>query len=61
LPSGPYKGKTADKAEVDEDKLRYYEEVGWDKKGIPKTEVLRELGLENVDIALTKIRKTSID
>ena len=61
LPSGPCKGKTADKSEVDEDKLRYYEEVGWDEKGIPKTEVLRELGLENVDIALTKTRKTSID
>jgi aldehyde:ferredoxin oxidoreductase len=59
LPSGPYKGKTADKAEVEEDRRRYYEEVGWDAKGIPKAEILRELGLDDVDLAVTKLRQTS--
>jgi aldehyde:ferredoxin oxidoreductase len=56
LPSGPYKGKTAKKSEVEEEKRRYYKAVGWDKNGIPKTETLKALGLEDVDRRLEKIR-----
>jgi aldehyde:ferredoxin oxidoreductase len=56
LPSGPYKGKVTDKAKVEEDKKKYYEEAGWDKKGIPTSEILRKLGLEDVDKALNKLR-----
>jgi len=56
LPSGPYKGKVTDKARVEEDKKKYYEEAGWDKKGIPTSEILRKLGLEDVDKALNKLR-----
>ena len=56
LPSGPYKRKAANKAKVEEEKRRYYEAVGWDKNGIPKTETLRILGLEDVDKRLEKLR-----
>jgi len=56
LPSGPYKGKAADKDAVEEYKKRYYEAVGWDKNGIPTSEILRELGLRDVDKALEKVR-----
>ncbi len=56
LPSGPCKGKTTDKTKVEEDKKKYYEEAGWSKDGIPKSETLRKFGLEDVDRALKKIR-----
>ena len=57
LPSGPFKGKAAEKARVEEEKRKYYETVGWDEKGVPKSETLRKLGLEDVDKALEKLRQ----
>jgi len=56
LPSGPYHGKRADKSDVEDYKKRYYKAAGWDKNGIPKTEILRKLGLDDVDKALEKLR-----
>jgi len=56
LPSGPYKGKTVDRARFEEEKMSYYEAVGWDENGVPKSEVLRRLGLDDVDKALEKLR-----
>ncbi len=56
LPSGPYTGKTVDRAKFEEDKRQYYEAVGWDENGIPKSEVLEKLGLKDVDKALEKTR-----
>jgi aldehyde:ferredoxin oxidoreductase len=56
LPSGPYKGKTVEKAKFEEDKKKYYEAVGWNEKGIPTSEILRKLGLEDVDKTLEKLR-----
>jgi aldehyde:ferredoxin oxidoreductase len=56
LPSGPYKGKTIDKAKFEEDKKRYYEAVGWDEEGIPTSEILMKLGLEDADKTLEKLR-----
>jgi len=38
-------------------KRQYYEAIGWDENGIPKSEVLKKLGLEDVDKALEKLRK----
>jgi len=55
LPTGPYKGKAAHKAEVEEYKHRYYEAVGWDKNGIPTAKILRKLGLKDVEKALERI------
>ncbi|MEM3716344.1 MAG: aldehyde ferredoxin oxidoreductase C-terminal domain-containing protein [Candidatus Bathyarchaeia archaeon] len=57
LPSGPYKGKTTDRKVFEDMRKQYYEAIGWDERGIPKSSVLRELGLEDVDKALDKVRK----
>jgi len=56
LPSGPYKGKTVNKARFENYKKRYYEAVGWDENGIPESETLRKLGLHDVDKAMEKLR-----
>jgi len=56
LPSGPYEGKTTDKPDVEEYKRRYYKAVGWDKNGIPTSKILIELGLEDVNKALDRVR-----
>ncbi len=56
LPSGPYRGSTTDKATFEKYRRRYYKEVGWDDNGIPKTETLRKLALEDVDKVLERVR-----
>ncbi len=56
LPEGPYKGKTADRKEVEDYKKRYYRAVGWDKKGVPTSETLHNLSLDDVDAAIDNIR-----
>ena len=55
LPSGPYKGKSVEKAEVRKEVMRYYEAVGWDENGIPKPETLKRLGLDYAEKALEKL------
>jgi len=52
LPSGPYKGKTVDRGKFEEEKKEYYEAVGWDQNGLPKPDVLKELGLQKVEAKL---------
>lgn len=47
LLSGPHAGKTVNKAEVEREKKEEYYE-SWDKRGIPKSEELKCLGLERV-------------
>lgn len=42
---------------VEERKMEYYKTIGWDKRGIPKTETLQKLGLDNVDRTLKRLRK----
>jgi len=54
LPSGPYTGKTVDKKEFEKSKKEYYRAVGWDKDGVPKSSVLKRLGLEEVDKVLKR-------
>jgi aldehyde:ferredoxin oxidoreductase len=56
LPSGPHKGKTTDRKVVEEMKKQYYEAIGWDEKGIPKSEILKNLGLDDVDRVMNKFR-----
>jgi len=57
LSSGPYAGKKVERATFEESKKEYYEAVGWDENGIPRSEVLKQLGLEEVDRVLEeKIR-----
>lgn len=52
LPSGPHKEETVDRNRFQEDRQKYYDAVGWDQNGIPQSQVLRRLGLEDVDQAL---------
>ena len=60
LRSGPYAGKKVDRTNFENSKKEYYEEVGWDENGIPKSEALEKLGLKEVDRVLKeKIRETS--
>ncbi|KYH38271.1 MAG: aldehyde:ferredoxin oxidoreductase [Candidatus Bathyarchaeota archaeon B26-1] len=49
LKAGPYAGKAVDRELVEEAKREYYEAIGWDENGVPKSEELRRLGLEEVD------------
>jgi len=57
LPSGPVKGAKADRNEVTELRKKYYQEMGYDEYGIPREEVLDELGITDYKVALEKIRK----
>jgi aldehyde:ferredoxin oxidoreductase len=56
LPSGPYRGKTANRNEIKEKVKSYYKAAGWDENGVPKTRILKKLGLEDVDKKLEKLR-----
>jgi len=56
LPSGPQKGAAASKEEVEKLKKRYYEEIGYDEYGIPKIEVLKNLGLVDAIKAVERIK-----
>ncbi|MEM2154800.1 MAG: aldehyde ferredoxin oxidoreductase C-terminal domain-containing protein [Nitrososphaeria archaeon] len=56
LPSGPYRGSSLDKAIFEKDKKEYYDALGWDDKGIPTTEELKRLGLEEIDKRLESLR-----
>jgi aldehyde:ferredoxin oxidoreductase len=41
---------------MDRRRREYYEAMGWDENGIPRSEVLGRLNLQDVDRALDKIR-----
>jgi len=56
LPSGPFKGSAPDRREIEKRKREYYEAIGWDENGIPRSSTLKKLGLLDVDKALDKIR-----
>ncbi|AIF68638.1 aldehyde:ferredoxin oxidoreductase [Palaeococcus pacificus DY20341] len=57
LPSGIAKGKAPRREEIKQKAEQYYEEVGYDENGIPKEEVLEELGLGDAKRAVEKIKK----
>ena len=57
LPSGPYAGKTTNRKAFEDSKQEYYQAVGWDKHGLPRPEMLRRLGLQDVE---DKLRAVSI-
>jgi aldehyde:ferredoxin oxidoreductase len=57
LPSGPYKGEAADRTRVKKSVQEYYEAVGWDENGIPKSGTLKKLELVDLDNALRKLRE----
>jgi aldehyde:ferredoxin oxidoreductase len=57
LPTGPYKGKAANRASVKRKVQKYYEQAGWDKSGVPTKETLVRLNLKDIDEALVPLRK----
>ena len=57
LPSGPKKGSAPDRKECMQMRSEYYKAMGWDENGIPTSEELKALGLEQVDKVLQKVRK----
>jgi aldehyde:ferredoxin oxidoreductase len=52
LPSGPNKGDKIDIATFKDMRKEYFETIGWDEQGVPKSEVLKSLGLDEVDKVL---------
>lgn len=57
LKSGPYKGQHLEKDKYDALLSEYYKLRGWDERGIPKKETLKELNLEFVIPELDKVTK----
>jgi aldehyde:ferredoxin oxidoreductase len=57
LPTGPYAGKTTDKAFVDQKKQDYYAASGWDNRGIPTTDTLKRLDLTDLEKTVKGLRK----
>lgn len=57
LPTGPCRGKAADHTNVKQKVEKYYEQASWDEDGIPTSEALRKLNLNDIDEALEFLRK----
>jgi aldehyde:ferredoxin oxidoreductase len=58
LPTGPYKGLKVDKVEEQQRVQEAYRVRGYDKRGIPTSESLEKLGLQDVDEILNPLRST---
>lgn len=57
LPSGPVRGKAPSKEEIHTKVKQYYEEIGYDEKGIPREEILEKLGLSEAERDVKRIRR----
>ena len=57
LPTGPFKGQTADRKLFLDQRAKYYQTVGWDQRGIPTSETLTRLGLQEAEETVKKLRK----
>jgi len=57
LKSGPYKGQHLDRDKYDALLSEYYRIRGWDERGIPKKETLKQLELDFVIPELEKVTK----
>jgi aldehyde:ferredoxin oxidoreductase len=55
LPTGPFKGKKLNRNKFEKDRAAYFNAVGWDDDGVPTTETLKRLGLENLEPKLNGI------
>ncbi|MEM2912783.1 MAG: aldehyde ferredoxin oxidoreductase C-terminal domain-containing protein [Candidatus Bathyarchaeia archaeon] len=58
LGKGPFSGKAVDRDRMRESISEYYRAAGWDENGIPTSEELRRLGLDDVDERLEHIRQS---
>jgi aldehyde:ferredoxin oxidoreductase len=57
LPTGPYKNAAPNREQLMIERKNAYTMMGWDDRGIPTSEDLKNLGLDDVDKALEKLRK----
>jgi len=57
LPSGPYKGRTTDRELVEMKRAAYFETLGWDERGIPTKDTLERLSLDELEHAMSRLRK----
>jgi len=53
--AGPMKGTVLEKAKFEEERAKYYELRGWNERGIPKKDTLKEHGLEDILVELEGI------
>jgi aldehyde:ferredoxin oxidoreductase len=58
LSKGPFSGKAVDKNRMRESISEYYRAAGWDENGIPTSEELKHLGLDDVDERLEEVRRS---
>ncbi|MEM3982054.1 MAG: aldehyde ferredoxin oxidoreductase C-terminal domain-containing protein [Thermofilum sp.] len=56
LPSGPFRGRAANREEVAAKRREYFLSLGWDEQGIPRDETLEELGLGFLKPAVSRLR-----
>lgn len=56
LPSGPLEGRAPSREEIREKVKQYYSEIGYDEHGIPREDVLEELGLGEAKREVKRIR-----
>jgi aldehyde:ferredoxin oxidoreductase len=59
LPKGPIKGKHLDMDKYEKLLSSYYDKRGWDKRGIPTDNTMKELGLAKEAEALNNYVKLS--
>jgi len=57
LSKGPYAGRAVDREKFEEARKEYYAEVGWDENGIPTSQELKRLRLDDVDRRLRESLK----
>jgi len=57
LPTGHKAGSAPTKKEFLEARTKAYADFGWDEEGIPTSELLKRLGLEDVDRSMKGLRK----
>ncbi|MBS7605431.1 MAG: aldehyde ferredoxin oxidoreductase C-terminal domain-containing protein [Candidatus Bathyarchaeia archaeon] len=57
LLKGPYSGKALEEHKIREEIKEYYRLIGWDENGIPTSEELKRLGLEDVDRKMKILRE----
>ena len=58
LPTGPFKGKKVNRKKFEADRLKYYKAVGWDDNGVPTSQTLKRLGLEDLEAGLRELTLT---
>lgn len=51
------KGKTTDRKKVQADKVKYYQSLGWDPRGIPTTETLKRVGVSELESTFKRMRR----